>query len=302
MEDLHLGLLKKFQYFKGTLIVGKIGIKGVNNVEKLPADEFVDSPHILHDLIRGFYKPALKPYLLSYQATESDNNYGKQIIWDDDGESFLKINMHPPRGERDNRKISDVAAARYNLKNDIPFGILHKIAKGQNMILGLGKIVEEREDGVFVVEPFEYQVDFSVVTKQIEKRIEENFNTDLLKEVVLRRGQRMFKNKLLQQSQKCAMCNMKDTRFLIASHIKPWRLCSNKERMDTNNGFLLCPNHDKVFDNGYISFTSEGKILISSKISKETQKLLSIDKNINIAVAPAVEKYLKWHREYYFNA
>lgn len=46
----------------------------------MPADQFVEEYHILHDLIRGFYKPAGIPLLISYQATESDENYGQQII------------------------------------------------------------------------------------------------------------------------------------------------------------------------------------------------------------------------------
>ena len=300
MDDFQLGILKKFQYLKGELIVGKNGIKGENSIDKLPADEFVSSRHILHDLIRGFYKPAGKLYLLSYQATESDENYGKQIIWKDKGVEFKKINMHPPRGEKDNRKISDVRAARYNMQNGIPFGVLHKVAKGKNRVLGLGKIVAEEVDGVFIVEPFQFQTDFTNETLSIEKRIEKSINTDLLKEVVLRRGQSQFRSRLLQRTQKCAICDLNDTRFLLASHIKPWSLSSHQERMDPNNGLLLCPNHDKLFDNGYITFSREGKILISSEIKKDLQSKMQIDENIKISLTPFIEKYLKWHREVYF--
>lgn len=299
MEDYQLGILKKFQYLKGELIVGRNGIKGSNNIEKLPSDEFVNSPHILHDLIRGFYKPAGKAYLLSYQATESEDNYGKQIVWKEEGESFSKINMHPPRGEKDNRKTSDVRAARFNLQEEIPFGILHKVAKGQNKILGLGKIVAEETDGVFIVEPFEFDTNFEKEEQLIGKRID-NINTDLLKEVVLRRGQSQFRSKLLQKTQKCAICNLNDARLLLASHIKPWRLSSHKERLDPNNGFLFCPNHDKLFDSGYITFAADGKILISSEIKTETQITMQINENLKISLTSSIEKYLKWHRESHF--
>lgn len=300
MEELHEGLLRKFHFLKGELIIGKSGIKGAGSSKKLPPDEFVNFPHILHDLIRGFYKPAGKPYLLSYQATESEKNYGKQIIWKDDGETFSKINMHPPRGEKDNRKISDVKAARYNLENGIPFGILHKVAKGQNKILGLGKIIKEESDGVFIVEPFEIQADFIKETILIEKRFEENMNTDILRNVVLRRGQNQFKRKLLQKTQKCAICDLNDVRFLLASHIKPWRLSSHLERMDVNNGLLLCPNHDKLFDTGYITFSFNGELMISSELKKDVQKNMLINENLKISFTPPMQKYLKWHRDNFF--
>ena len=52
--------------------------------------------------------------------------------------------------------------------------------------------------------------------------------------------------------------------MLIASHIKPWRICEDGERVDPFNGFLLVPNLDRAFDNGYISFADDGCVLIQS--------------------------------------
>lgn len=155
MERLHREILLKFNHLKGEVLIGKKRIKGMSKGETLPADSFVSGPHILHDLIRGFYKPKGKPYVLSYQATELNENYGRQIEWDVTGETFSKINMLPPNKEKDNRKVSDIAAARYNLENQIPIGILHRQNKGLNKILGLGLIVSENENGVFLIEPYD---------------------------------------------------------------------------------------------------------------------------------------------------
>lgn len=51
-------------------------------------------------------------------------------------------------------------------------------------------------------------------------------------------------------------CGVSDEHFLIDSHIKPWSQSNNQEWLDVNNGLLLCPNHDALFDKGiiYISF------------------------------------------------
>lgn len=303
MEDFHEGILKKFQFLKGEIIFGQKGIKGKGKTERIPSDEFVPEPHILHDLIRGFYKPAGELYLLSYQATEADENYGKQIIWDNNGENFLKINMHPPRGEKDNRKISDIRAARYNLENDIPFGILYKIADSQNKVLGLGKIKSEEKNGVFVVEPFTIDTSFEKEIKSIEKRLtEEDINTNILREALFRRGQKQFRNKLIERDKACVLCGLNNKNFLIASHIKPWRFSKHKERIDYNNGILLCPNHDKLFDNGYISFTLNGKILISKKLSDDEKVNMGINEKMSIEIGKKATKYFEWHRNNYFKA
>lgn len=298
VDHIHEGVLRKFQAFKGTLLIGKAGIKGINSEKKLPPDEYVPVPHILHDLIRGFYKPAGKPYLLSYQATESEQNYGKQIIWGEKGDSFLKIEMHPPNGEKDNRKKSDIAAARYNLEHKIPIGILHKVKKGQNRILGLGMITSEREDGVFIVEPYSLK-NKGEFKLNLLKRIFDNeeIDTNTVQQVMQRRGQEKFKKKLLILSQECAVCGLNEPAFLVASHIKPWRACSHIERLDPFNGLLLCPNHDKLFDKGYITFSNDGKIFISHLLSKDARNKMHISDDILITIPNEMDDYLKWHRE-----
>ena len=56
---------------------------------------------------------------------------------------------------------------------------------------------------------------------------------------------------------------------LIASHIKPWKDSDENERLDIDNGLLLCPNHDKAFDRGYISFDDNGLIITTIQYNDE---------------------------------
>jgi putative restriction endonuclease len=296
MNDLHKGILKKFEFLKGQLIIGKNGIKG-DNGKRLPPDEFVSEEHILHDLIRGFYKPAKKPYLLSYQATESEENYGKQIIWVDSNErDFKRIEMSPPNSPKDNRKKSDIAAARYNLENKIPLGILRKIKKGQNIILGLGIITSERNDGVFILEPYSINNQIKRKIQEIEQNINiEDLNTSLLKEVIQRQGQDRFKGLLISQSTKCALCDIHEP-FLVASHIKPWSKSTNSERLDVSNGLLLCPNHDRLFDRGYITFNSDGSILTSPQLPNNIKTEMGITDNKKIKLSNKMKEYMLWHK------
>ena len=115
--------------------------------------------------------------------------------------------------------------------------------------------------------------------------------------VKTRVGQELFKKKLLAKSCKCAICGMNIKQLLRASHCKPWGKADNIERLDVNNGLLLCPTHDALFDNGMISFENDGSIIISNSIDKSQYQLLNIDKNIKLNFTKEQLNYIKYHRE-----
>ena len=119
------------------------------------------------------------------------------------------------------------------------------------------------------------------------------------KEAILkvRVGQGLFKQRLLEKDCSCKICGILTKDFLIASHIKPWSKSNEKEKVDINNGFLLCPNHDALFDKGYISFEDTGKIIISNELSKEDIIKLNISCGIKIELSEENKKYLKYHRD-----
>ncbi|MDF3554659.1 restriction endonuclease [Bacillus cereus] len=110
-------------------------------------------------------------------------------------------------------------------------------------------------------------------------------------------GQSIFKRELLAGERKCKLCGVSDERFLVASHIKPWSQSNHKERLDVNNGLLLCPNHDALFDKGYISFDEDGSILISDSLDADTKIFLNINENMKIRMNDRQQRYMKWHRE-----
>ncbi len=162
-DEIHLGLLKKFQKLKGQKLEGSSAVK------RLPPDDLVPVPHNLHDLIRGFYKPAGWDCMLSYLATEKDENYGRQIDWqDEEAGLFNKIMMRPPTGKKDNRRESDIKAAEYAMKTKTPIGIIENIGKGINKCLGLGVITGKNGEGTYVVEAVDiYGIDNSEKEAQL---------------------------------------------------------------------------------------------------------------------------------------
>jgi len=98
----------------------------------------------------------------------------------------------------------------------------------------------------------------------------------------------------------CSVSGYKGTSLLIASHIKPWSKASNTERLDRYNGLLLAPNLDKAFDKGFITFSSEGNVIVSKEL--QDPKSLGISTSLQIKDLPKeVEKYMAFHRKNVFN-
>lgn len=119
--------------------------------------------------------------------------------------------------------------------------------------------------------------------------------------------QSKFKHNLLvQQKGKCAVCGMEQKELLIGSHIKPSASCNVVEKIDHNNGLLLCCNYDKVFDRHLITFEFDsGKIVISEVLSKEDVLRLGLSNNIVLPkdlLTKERQAYLKLHNEKYKEA
>jgi 5-methylcytosine-specific restriction enzyme A len=56
----------------------------------------------------------------------------------------------------------------------------------------------------------------------------------------------------------------------------PWKDANNDERLDVNNGILLSPNYDALFDSHLISFENSGKIILSDVVLKSNYNSLGV--------------------------
>lgn len=114
-----------------------------------------------------------------------------------------------------------------------------------------------------------------------------------------RQGQGKYREKLLEECPFCPITMVTDDRLLIASHIKPWAVSNEKEKIDPKNGFMLTPLYDKLFDRGFITFTNDKHMILSNWISKNTYDKLGIINNAYYQMLPLDEKrikYLEYHR------
>lgn len=140
--------------------------------------------------------------------------------------------------------------------------------------------------------------------REVEKEIEEKELPKKEKEqlVKARVGQGVYRQKLLEESSECIITRVNDERLLIASHIKPWSVSSDDEKIDHNNGLIFTPTYDKLFDQGFISFEDSGDILISPYISPLNLKKLnlSVGKRFSFPQSAKRTKYLAYHRKNIF--
>lgn len=113
-------------------------------------------------------------------------------------------------------------------------------------------------------------------------------------------GQGAYRRDVLLIEPKCRLTAISDPNFLIASHIKPWKDCSNEERLDGHNGLMLAPHVDRLFDRGWISFDSSGDLLVQPK-AVETVRAWKLPEQMNVGIFSARKaRYLEFHRDVVF--
>ena len=112
-----------------------------------------------------------------------------------------------------------------------------------------------------------------------------------------RRGQGRYRNDLLNLWVGCAVTGCAIESLLRASHLKPWKLSNNAERLDRFNGLLLTPNLDLALDRGLISFTDSGSILISSSLKADDSNALGLHTGLKLRfINPKHKPHLAFHR------
>lgn len=126
---------------------------------------------------------------------------------------------------------------------------------------------------------------------------------DTERETVVRAriGQGIFREGLLELWGGCAVTGIDRADLVRASHIKPWRDSTNAERLSRNNGLLLLPQYDHLFDRGYITFDEQGMLEPSPAVVALPPDRLGIEMNARLRHVFAEQlPFLEYHREKVF--
>jgi len=114
-------------------------------------------------------------------------------------------------------------------------------------------------------------------------------------------GQGVFRRNVERLERRCRITGVASKTHLRASHIKPWRRSTNEEKLDGNNGLLLAPHIDHLFDRGYISFADNGQLRLSKNLDKATLNKWHIPSRTNVgSFNKDQRRYLNYHRRYVF--
>lgn len=113
-----------------------------------------------------------------------------------------------------------------------------------------------------------------------------------------RRGQGLFKLNVRRNEKSCRVTGVTDPRNLRASHIKPWKDCSDNEKLNGCNGLMLAPHVDHLFDRGFISFTDNGDLLISSTLDRSILRRWGIPEVLNVGSLQKQAEFLGYHRRF----
>ena len=118
--------------------------------------------------------------------------------------------------------------------------------------------------------------------------------------IVARRGQGLFKQRVMQVENRCRITGVTNPIHLRASHCKPWRDSSNEERLNGENGLLLTPTMDHLFDRGFISFEDSGLLIVSPVAHALSLNRMGVatDRVTNVGTFTQGQKqFLDYHRE-----
>ena len=130
-------------------------------------------------------------------------------------------------------------------------------------------------------------------------------------------GQHRFAREVLHTyDHRCGFCGfsagqLRRHGLIIASHIKPWKNSSNRERLDTRNGVAACPIHDRAFDCGLLTVNGGLRLhrapVVEVQVDQdEGYERFFGDEGLHrrlvlpTAAEPPRPRYLRWHQEHVF--
>ncbi len=117
------------------------------------------------------------------------------------------------------------------------------------------------------------------VQKELEREIEEASSgiyegTNRVVTTTARIGQNLFRKSVLSAyNNRCCISGLSHPKFLIASHIVPWR-DDPKNRLNPSNGLCLSVLHDKAFDQGLLAIDGDMTVVVSSQLKQAPDTFL----------------------------
>ena len=191
--------------------------------------------------------------------------------------------------------VSQLEVALFNIFNNVDF--IHKDTIGKRMYSNSLKHFLS----------FVKDSSINLVVNEAEiKEITDNQRLSVTEKdslVKARIGQGTFRRRVIEKyAGKCILSGISEPRLLIASHIRPWSVSDNANRISSENGLLLNALYDKMFDLGLITFSDKAFLLISAEINPTNRVLINLKDNIEYPLKYTIESRhnMEYHRDMIF--
>jgi hypothetical protein len=264
----------------------------------------------------GISTPADSPYVILFTG-EAGKQHGYHDFWDE-----YNVLHYYGEGQRGDMKFSGGnLAIREHLGNGKRLLLFQMMGHGRPYrFLGEFQFLSAYEQTgvpdtnghrrkalVFKLQPLESSFEpFQKAITDAPAPAVELAATTTAQILEVRTKQSLFKRRLLTVEKECRLTHIADLRFLRASHIKPWSKCATgEERVDGNNGLLLSPTADHLFDRGWITFEDNGALVRAGELPPDVIKRLGVDlrQGRKCGAFSADQRiYLEYHRNAVFES
>lgn len=120
--------------------------------------------------------------------------------------------------------------------------------------------------------------------------------------VQARIGQGAYRADLMKAwHDRCAVTGCAIPEMLRASHVKPWRMSNNAERLDSQNGLILAAHLDALFDRNLITFDDSGAMIVAGAIKTTGRDVWGLGMPLSAKPKGRLSDYLRYHRENLFS-
>jgi len=255
------------------------GVLGFGYVDRIGKE----NGHLSHCILRTSFVPAkpLTPYPSGNPAVTKETEF----LYKTFGSGFRPLGKTYKAVQYQDYKwaiitIDELTGSQYSIVLD--FCISHNGLSGQDNLFAVDSFDISSEQTIYI--PDIHNLDRTEIQRMQSARI----------------GQELFRRGVIAYWKgRCSVTGIEFVRLLRASHIKPWNVSNNTERLDYFNGLLLTPNLDAAFDKGFISFDAKGYIMIAHDFSKWANSL-GITPDIQINISKNHQQYMAYHRENVF--
>lgn len=191
-----------------------------------------------------------------------------------------------------NTSTSDAAHDKFMLEPVSPSSLILAAAPASH---GIGTAKPRTE----IESPLHWTDDDLVALRPRQTSASGRTETEQL--ALARLGQGLFRKRLQQIEKACRLTGLRVVEHLRASHIKPWRDSNDAERLDGNNGLLLSPHVDHLFDQGYLAFEGDGTVVFSKTLDAAVIRLWNLTSTTSAhPFNKTQQNYLAYHRKHIF--